>query len=868
MCLFATFNNAKAMRDRIREISSFRTRIKPKVLGGFILILALAAVAVYITFSSFVDISRTRASLSQPNQKLVLLNSTLTDIYEAESNARAYTLTNNEDYLNKYFSFLVSISEKVDTLVVLSISNRSQFEKVVQTKNLLNKKGTILDGLIDLKRSDKESEFFDKALAEISKAKIDTLSPALVVTQKRVTTTSQRDTVIGSDSHNSGGFFTRIKHWLSGSPKTDTTLTRVNIKEVTLVDTLVAPAAMADTTLKGILSMLEKIKTEQVAYKMEVSLKELELLKSDKVIMDEIRSIVSLLEHEELLLTEKRRVEAEETLRESLTKLLVLGGFALFMIIMFVLMIFRDLSKGNYYRNQLIAAKNYAERLLAIKEQFLATMSHEIRTPLSAIIGFARQLGRAGLTQKQLELLKPVETSSEHLLHIVNDILDFSKMEAGKLTLESIPFNAFEVLQESVSTLRIKASEKKIGLELNASQEVCTTFVGDPFRLKQILLNLIGNAIKFTDSGFVQVRAEVASQQNGGTEKVELIIEVSDTGIGMSESDLLTIFNDFTQADSGIARRFGGTGLGLAIVKRLVDMQNGNIQVESKPGVGTSFTISIPFSSSVVEQSLVPSTSLAPLGVPENLKVVVIDDDEMNRILVSETVKALGINPLTFADPFSALKHLSEYPCDIVLSDLQMPGLSGSELVAQLRKQAGPNRDVPVIAITANVLVSAKDLGFNGLLIKPFDEVKLSRVLRECLYGNNQKEKRKVSLVKKKEVKLATKPYDLSEIIRFSGSDSTATKLILSTFIKNTQDNMLQLSKAILSNNFSSASAIAHRMKPTFKQFRIDRCAQLLLVIEEGTINGAKPNAATLKSAFDELSEIWPVVKSQMEKEL
>ncbi|MBN1988790.1 MAG: response regulator [Bacteroidales bacterium] len=858
------------MRDRIREISSFRTRIKPKVLGGFILILSLAAVAVYITFTSFLDISRTRASLSQPNQKLVLLNSTLTDIYEAESNARAYTLTNDEDYLNQYFSFLVSISEKVDTLIVLSSPNKSQYEKVTQTKALLNKKGTILDGLIDLKKSDKESEFFDKALHEISKANIDSLAPALVVTQKRVTTTSQRDTLVGLNGSTSGGFFTRIKHWLSGSQMADTTVTRVNIQEVTLVDTLVAPTALADTTLKGILSMLEKIKTEQVAYKMEVSLKELELLRSDKVIMDEIRSIVSLLEHEELMLTEQRRVEAEETLRESLTKLLILGGFALFMILMFVLMIFRDLSKSNYYRNQLIAAKNYAERLLSIKEQFLATMSHEIRTPLSAIIGFARQLGRSGLSDKQQELLKPVESSSEHLLHIVNDILDFSKMEAGKLTLESIPFNAFEVLQESVSTLRIKALEKKIGLELNASQEVCTTLIGDPFRLKQILLNLIGNAIKFTDNGYVQVYAALAIQSSMDSEKVELIVQVNDTGIGISESELDAIFDDFTQADSGIARRFGGTGLGLAIVKRLVDMQNGRIEVESKLNAGTSFNVSIPFLTSLGEHKVAPAQTDLPLGVPSALKIVIVDDDEMNRILVTETVKALGINPLAFPDPFSTLEHLFQYQCDIVLSDLQMPGMSGSELVSRLRKQPGPNQNVPVIAITANVLVSAKDLGFNGLLIKPFDEVKLSRVLRECLYGDTQRDKKRTVLVKSKELKPSgsKKLYDLSEIVRFSGSDSDATKLIVSTFIKNTQDNLLQLSSSISSSNFTSASAIAHRMKPTFKQFGIDRCAELLLLIEESTHNGAKPNVSSVKKAFAELAEAWPAVKSAMEKEL
>lgn len=832
-----------------------RIWIKPKVLAGFTIIIGFAIAAISITYNGFVELSKAKQSLSHPNKKLVTLNAVLADIYEAESSIRTYTLTRNDDYLNFYFSFLLKINDKVDTLLVLTKDNSGQKAKIKSIKKLLGKKGKVLDELIELKQKDHTSIFYEKALEEIAKVQSNPNIKNPIVAKTTTTTTSKKDTVVEKQSNEKAGFFGKIKNWIAGKKMVDTTIT--NVKVETRIDTVLRPGYIPDSIVNNVISILNLIKKEQEDVKELVSQKELELLSSDKEIMDQIRVIVSLLEREEISQSYKRSNDAEEIVYKSTIIVLALGGAALILILLFLAVIFRDITKGSYYRNQLYEAKKYAEKLLKIKEQFLANMSHEIRTPLSSIIGISRQIERTELDTRQSEYVKLLNSSSNHLLGVINDILDFSKIEAGQLKIETLPFNLVEVLKESINSMQEKANEKGIKLELVESDLINLTLWGDPFRLKQIILNLLSNAIKFTENGSVAINA---SYTDINEEVVKVHITVKDTGIGISPEQQSQIFEEFTQADPSTTRKYGGTGLGLTIVKRLTELQGGEVNVESQPNIGTSISIIIPYrlKGELVDKK---TTLQKQIQLSSNFRVLIVDDDEVNRIIAVEMLKNLGIDVHSTGNAKEVVDLISKDDYNLIFTDIQMPEISGYDLVEMIN---GLGKSIPIIAITANSMIDSPDhftsKGFSGHLIKPFTEDELIGIISP--YVDLKKSVQSYIPIEFE----TNEAYDLSDIYKFSGDDIQSARLILSTFLDNTDRNLADLNNHVKAKDLHNASEIAHKMKSAFKQFKIFNIAGLLLKIEK--LEDKKENLRDLKDLTEELNiQIKPIIKS-LKKEL
>jgi signal transduction histidine kinase/AmiR/NasT family two-component response regulator/HPt (histidine-containing phosphotransfer) domain-containing protein len=829
--------------------------VKPKVLAGFTIILAFAIASISITYNGFTELLKTRQSLSHPNKKLVTLNSALADIYEAESNIRAYNLSQNEDYLNYYFSFLLKINDKVDTLLYLTKDNSSQKAKIKTIKQLLEKKAKVLDEFIDLKKNDRSSVFYDKALEEIAKVQSIHSAKRPLVARTTTTTTSKKDTIVERMPNQKAGFFGKIKNWISGKEKVDTLYTKVRVE--TRIDTIIRSGYVTDSVMRNVVGILNQIKSEQENARDLAGLKELELLKSDKELMDQIRVIVSLLEREELSQSYKRANSAEEVVHKSTIIVLALGGAALIMLLLFVAVIFRDITKGNYYRNELYESKKYAEKLLKVKEQFLANMSHEIRTPLSSIIGLSRQIEKTELNSRQSDYIKLLTSSSNHLLSVINDILDFSKIEAGQMRIESLPFNLSEVVQESLNTLMERAKEKGISLEKIEENSENLTIWGDPFRLKQILLNLLSNAIKFTDQGSVSI---ISSYSEINSEFVRVNIAVKDTGIGINPEQQSLIFEEFTQADPSTTRRFGGTGLGLTIVKKLTELQGGEVGIQSQVNVGTTITISIPYR---LKGELAERTEelVKPIAINQNVRVLIIDDDDINGIISVELFKNLGIAADSTNDPSKVLDLITNHKYQIVFTDIHMPEISGYDIVEKVKNL---DESIPVIAITANSMIDNPnhfiEKGFSGYLIKPYTEVELIKILEPFIMI---KKEMVLNLDSETNTDLG---YDLTDIFRFSGGDKQSAKLILSTFLENTDKNLIELNGHIHRKDLKNCAAIAHKMKSAFKQFKVYNIAGLLLKIEK--IEDKKENMHEAKELIEELNiQIKPVVKS-LRKEL
>jgi signal transduction histidine kinase/CheY-like chemotaxis protein len=842
--------------------SNKQGRIKPKVVAGFLLVFIIAITALGITYKGFVELTQMRQTLSDPNQKLIKLNSILTDIYEAESNIRTYTLTQNETYLSLYLNFMTNINGKVDSLLIITQSDTIQANKFLFIQELLSRKQQVLNELVALKQTDHTSQFYLRALEKVERIEVDSVKESSVITNVTTTKTSRRDSIISkrADQSSPSGL-SRFFRWLAGKQAPDSTITKLIVEVETKTDTLNrAIMSPTDSLLSEVVQILKEIQQQQEISLVNISTKELELLKSDKDIMDQIRTVVSLLEREEVLNSYKMAEEVRKAVSRSTVQLLSLAGTAFLMIIIFTWLIFRDVSKANFYRNQLINAKQYAERLLKVKEEFMSNMNHEIRTPLSAIVGFARQLSKSETSPQNKIYIEALASSSQHLLQIVNDILDLSKIEGGYLKFELLPFNPNAVAAEVLNTFAIRMHEK--GLESAIVNNSATLLVlGDPFRLKQIILNLIGNAVKFTAQGSISIRITSTSLNESN---VQMVFEVADTGIGIPTDKLATIFDQFSQVDTSTTRMYGGTGLGLTIVKKLVELQGGTIEVFSKPDFGTTFTVSIPYQICSPEMAVSHQKEETALPkLPHEISIVVVDDDPISQILVTEMLKTLGVKPFVFGNPLQALEHIAVNPPSIVLTDIQMPGFSGIDLVKSIN-QMPMSSHPPVIALTANSTSDRidyyKKAGFYNALSKPFNEFDLFNVLAPIT--GSEKIQNLSPLTNR------NNGYDISEIRRFAGDDNQAVREILQSFIDNSKANVKYLLLFVAQKNWKGVGEVAHKMKSAFRQLQVNDLANTIAQLEQ--LNPNVDSAKIIKDLVDkiclEVEQVQALLRNDIEK--
>ncbi len=385
--------------------------------------------------------------------------------------------------------------------------------------------------------------------------------------------------------------------------------------------------------------------------------------------------------------------------------------------------ILRDITERKAMEEALALAKQEAEAATAVKSLFLANMSHEIRTPLTAILGFTRLLQDDPSVEGEAAVyVQRVAGAGKGLLAIVNDVLDFSKLEAGRVEVRPQPTRLAELCEETLLMFGGQAEAKGLGLQFNATVDVPDCVLVDGDRLRQALVNLIGNAVKFTDHGVVELRLRTGEQAD------ELMIDVQDSGPGLDAEAQVLLFERFTQIDGSATRRHGGTGLGLAISRGLVEAMGGAITLNSQPGAGACFTIALPAPAADMPGD---DPHAAVDGLIEAVRVLVVDDNSANREVVRRILEAAGAEVTEAPDGAEALERLSLQPVDVVLMDLRMPGLSGAGALARLRATPGPNSGVPVLAFTADAEREGEGelSAFDGLVRKPMDPVQLLRTV-------------------------------------------------------------------------------------------------------------------------------------------
>ncbi|MCR6637876.1 MAG: ATP-binding protein [Sporocytophaga sp.] len=819
------------------DAKKFKSSIRTKILLGFGSAVIVALIAGIIIFQSFKDLTYSLNFLSKPDTKLVRLNDILADLSGIENNIRAYSVTKDSTYLDHYANYCKEVENDLDTLKELSQELSLEEADLNNMTFLWEEKKKHHQKLIKLFEKKPEANIPASLLKKLYE---NPDSPQYIVTKKIVTTKiiqqptpadeSEKDSDLKENEAGKKSLLSSVKKIFRRKVKEDTipviTQTPTVFRETnTIIDTIKnnkEPALQKQETVVQIISHLknEDLKSQQL-----LAQNESEIIENDNLLIQKIRETIINLKNKEQKRTDANITKAKGVVKESLIKIFSLGIIGIASILIFSLMILGDVKRSNFHKNQLMDAKTQAEDLARTKELFLATMSHEIRTPLNSILGFTEQLSQTNLLNRQKYFLQAINNSTSHLLLLVNDILDISRIESGKIEFEKTVFNLKEIIENVYDSFFLKAAEKELLFSFNDELIDYPFIKGDQLRLKQIIYNLVSNALKFTEEGKVQLHCSSLALDNN---KCRVSIAVTDTGIGISPDKKDSIFESFNQGDSSITRKFGGSGLGLAICKKLVEMQGGQISVKSVLGAGSEFHFFIDYEISAEEYIQVTKPKFTDFASFKDLKVLIAEDDEFNLLLFHTIISKWNMKAKLVSNGEEAFSAALLEPFDIIITDVHMPGMSGFDLVKKLKSHKDL-RKIPVIATTANVVKDAlqkAQSSFDAVVLKPFKEDELAEAIHQFVPSSGK-------LAASREDGLTTNPENiLEDFIKFSDGDVKALSAMIDTFIQSATSQIENLEGYSKDKDWGKIKFAAHKMIPGFGHLKNQELTDLLKELE------------------------------------
>ena len=761
-------------------------------------LIALVATVGWILYSEHVVFSKSGSTISTENNKVLKVSNLLSNIYKNEGLARMTLQSNNENDLKKYIRHTDSLKSEIENFKI-HIPNSEQIALLDTVKVLLNKKVVTIKELKKVKEQASDEVSVQKAIDKITqmegslrKLQLNDLvkNPNELgeyqrsVLQKMVTVLNQN---IPNDSTN--------------------TLTQKALDSMLVV----SKTALSDVVRAN----AKKNKSLEI--------QEQKLQINEVSISERLREILNIIEREIIRSTTEANILQEISLQKTNKIVTYAAIVGLILTVFFSILILNDFSKTESYKNQLEVANAKTKKLLNDREQLISTVSHDLKTPLSTIVGYSELLGNSDLNVKQKHYNKNIKSSSEYISKLVQDLLDFTKIEAGKIVVEPIPFSLSVVIDEVAKNIQAVYSQKEINLYIDIDPKLSKNIVTDPFRLRQILTNLIGNAYKFTLKGSITIQAKITD--------ANVSISVIDTGIGIKESSQKLVFEEFTQANDGIEKIFGGTGLGLTIAKKMTETLNGTLKLESKFGYGSTFTIQFPL---VWASEQFSTQEFKPATLPQEItrQIVLIDDDPNLLALTTEVLKQKNHIIHSFNSAVEALETIPKIDFDCIITDIQMPFLDGFEFVKELTKRPF-YKNQPVLAITGRAdldLDVYQKAGFSSVIQKPYSP----QILIEKL--NHLFDEKPLVTFNYSEKINPQHPYSLEKLKAFLPDDEVALQEVLNSLVKNTQQNLLNFRQFINEKNAENIRELAHRMYPMFQQIEATTIANLLNKLSNETL--------------------------------
>ncbi|MEL5895075.1 ATP-binding protein [Bacteroides sp. GD17] len=676
-----------------------------------------------------------------------------------------------------------------------------------------------------------------------------------VVTQQRVQhrIVSHRDTVVTKPKKK--GFFRRLGE-VFVPPKKDTAI-QVKTSLEFATDTVIEAYNPTDSLHEK----LRAVAQQQKQVSSVIQRRNRYLQRLDRMLTARIDSLLKDYEEETL---ERARAEAEYRQIVRRRSARIIGSIAIGAVLLsafFLIIIGRDVTRSNRYRRELEEARRRAEDLLATREKLMLAITHDFKAPLGSIMGYADLLARLTVDERQRFYLDNMKTSSEHLLKLVVDLLDFHRLDLNKAEVNRVTFHPSRLLEEIHVSFEPLTAAKGLTLNCDIAPELSGTFICDPLRLRQIINNLLSNAVKFTDQGSVTLTARYEDRR--------LVVAVTDTGKGMDPADRERIFQEFTRLPGAQGKE--GFGLGLSIVRMLVQLLEGDIDVDSVPGKGSTFTVRVPLfpvkgrvadpathtDTAAQEESPCSSDASASSAVSPSLRVLLIDDDRIQLTLTAAMLQQSGIASVSCLQLDELLDALRTDTFDVLLTDVQMPAINGFDLLQLLRASNIPQaRTIPIIAVTARSDMQREEFtahGFAGCLHKPFT---VQELLREMNVAGD------ALPVAGSTVPDSLSGYNFSALTAFADDDPEAAKSITESFVSETRLNAERLLKAMEARDVDDIAAVSHKMIPVFT---LVGAAELVALLKELEASRALPfseemglKVQTALSLIDDMLAVMP----------
>lgn len=798
-----------------------------KIVIGYILLVGLLIGAFTYTMQQMNLLTTPTSLRDQLDHRRHITHRIISQLYDAESIGQTLRTGN----LNEYYHYLKAMKEvnaSIDTLETI-LTDTLQQARLDTVRTLLQNKQWNMYAVLEAMRNTPTDQIYQEQLDSLIAQQDSLLSTPHI--RRKVITHHNSYTI----HHKKKGFFKRLADVFAPGKEDSTQVSNVIQEEYT--DTLDEVYSPIDTISSMITGIQHKVfQTRQKETEMlNTRISSLRVIGSG--LSQRVNQLLENIEHDEQEAARTKLMQEEEIRKEAAETMAKIAIAAFVLVLVFSIVIARDITRNNHYRRELEKAKSYAENLLVAREKLMLTITHDIKAPAGSIIGYIDLLIRLVNDRRQQFYLSNMKSSAQHLLALVTSLLDYHRLEAGKMDLHPVAFNPHELLTDIYNSFLPLAEKKQLQLDFKEKLPETLTLEGDPFRIRQIVENLLSNALKFTAAGGITLQAEYHGNQ--------FVFSVSDTGCGMTASEQERIFKEFTRLSSAQGQE--GFGLGLSITRKLVELLLGRIDIESAPGKGSTFKVSMPLPS--ISPKPAPGSKEPAITLPKiHLRIAIIDDDRIQMHLTeamlhnaAEEVKGFKVETVCCEQPEELIEQLKNRTFDLVFTDIQMPAMNGFELLHHLRNQDfAQAQSIPIIAITARGDMNEDDFlqkGFAGMLQKPFNQSELKKVVKNALthltVSDNIPDTLPVQMETYETSPHTDQPYNFSPLTAFSEDDPEAAKEILRTFAQETQKNMEKLQAAISNKDMEALCATAHKMLPTFLMIEAQKAIPLLKWLEQ-----------------------------------